>query len=67
MAQFDRALRLRRSARSEYAVILRAPLLTCDGHPKTAGRKDWVAVKELKLSYYIGKPYYLLYIPILVT
>ena len=27
----------------------------------------WVAVKELKLSYYMGKPYYLLYIPIMVT
>ena len=30
----------------------------------------WVAVKELKLSYYFGetgKPYYLLYIPIMVT
>ena len=27
----------------------------------------WVAVKELKLGYYIGKPYYLLYIPIMVT
>ena len=27
----------------------------------------WVAVKELKLSYYIGKPHYLLYIPIMVT
>ena len=23
--------------------------------------------KELKLSYYIGKPFYLLYIPIMVT
>ena len=31
-------------------------------------RNDWVAVKELKLSYYIGeKPYYLLYIPFMVT
>ena len=30
---------------------------------------NWVAVKELKLSFYIGKPHYLLYIyiPILVT
>ena len=27
----------------------------------------WVAVKDLKLSYYIGEPYYLLYIPIMVT
>ena len=29
----------------------------------------WVAVKELKLSYYIGEAYYLLYIyiPIMVT
>ena len=24
-------------------------------------------LKELKLSYYIGKPYHLLYIPIMVT
>ena len=31
------------------------------------GIVNWVAVKELKLSYYIGKPYYLLYIPIMVT
>ena len=28
---------------------------------------DWVAVKELNLNYYIGKPYQLLYIPIMVT
>ena len=30
-------------------------------------RHNWVAVKELNLSYYIGKPYYLQYIPIMVT
>ena len=28
---------------------------------------DWVVVEELDLCYYIGKPYYLRYIPILVT
>ena len=28
---------------------------------------NWVAVKELKFSYYIGEPYYFLYIPIMVT
>ena len=33
----------------------------------TQAHLDWVAVKELNLSYYIGKPYYLLYIPIMVT
>ena len=27
----------------------------------------WVAVKELKLSYYIGETHHLLYIPIMVT
>ena len=30
-------------------------------------RVYWVAVKELNLSYYIRKPYYVLYIPIMVT
>ena len=31
------------------------------------GSLDWVAVQELKLSYYTGKPYDLLSIPIMVT
>ena len=35
------------------------------GHSESV--KNWVAVKELKLSCYIGEPYYLLYIPIMVT
>ena len=38
--------------------------------PRACGVQDkisrviWVAMKELNLSYYFGKPYYLQYIPI---
>ena len=40
----------------------------CSGRQASfAPEHDRAAVKELKLSYYMGKPHYLLYIPNIVT